>query len=278
MTSAPIAVIFDVDGVLVASPHERAWQEALASLMAAEWRELAAATGYAPGRFTTTVYQQHVAGKPRLSGAQAVLDYFGMPDAEPRAEVYAQRKQQRIDALIDEGAFQAFPDGLRLVLALRARGVPLAAASSSKNADRFMDRVQMETFARQAGFEVLTVAPGETLRASFAVDVCGRDLPQGKPHPGLFLLAAAELSTPPGRCVVVEDAPVGIQAAKAAGMLALGVARQDDAALLDAAGADLVVASLGSVSVDALVEGRLARAADAGGQALVDAVRHRHPE
>jgi beta-phosphoglucomutase-like phosphatase (HAD superfamily) len=38
----PIAVIFDVDGVLVASPHERAWQEALASLVATEWRALAA--------------------------------------------------------------------------------------------------------------------------------------------------------------------------------------------------------------------------------------------
>src|SRR5919202_5136971 len=103
----PIAVVFDVDGVLVASPHERAWQEALASLMATEWRQLAAATGYAPKRFTTTVYQQHVAGKPRLSGARAVLDYFGVPDAKHRAQLYAARKQERIDALIDQGAFEA---------------------------------------------------------------------------------------------------------------------------------------------------------------------------
>src|ERR1039458_8048258 len=52
------AGIFDVDGVLLASPHERAWREAL--------------HGFAePDRFTTAMYLAHVAGKPRLSGANA---------------------------------------------------------------------------------------------------------------------------------------------------------------------------------------------------------------
>src|SRR6476659_9273277 len=60
------AVIFDVDGVLVASPHERAWQDALAALMAGDWRSIAPATTYTPERFTTAVYQAYVAGKPRL--------------------------------------------------------------------------------------------------------------------------------------------------------------------------------------------------------------------
>ena len=55
-----LAAIFDVDGVLVASPHERAWREAL--------------VGYvAPARFTTEFYQAHVAGKPRLDGAAGWL-------------------------------------------------------------------------------------------------------------------------------------------------------------------------------------------------------------
>src|SRR5438270_6251155 len=254
------AVIFDVDGVLVASPHERAWQEALAELMATRWRRLAEATGYTPEQFTTAVYQQYVAGKPRLSGARAVLDYFGVPDAERNAQLYAECKQQRIEALIDQGAFEAFPDALRLLLGLRARGLPLAVASSSMNADRFMERVRLDTFARQAGITAPRLAEGETLRDSFAVNVCGRDLPQGKPHPALFLLAAAELEMPPAECIVVEDATAGIQAARAAGMLALGVARQDDAALLEAAGADLVVTALDEVAPDALAEGRLARA------------------
>ena len=50
--------------------------------------------------------------------------------------------------------------------------------------------------------------------------------------------------------MVVEDAPSGIQAARAGGMLGLGVARLDDAALLEAAGADLVVTSLDEVAVE----------------------------
>ena len=49
------AGIFDVDGVLVASPHERAWQEALADLMAGDWREVASATSYAPDGFDTAL-------------------------------------------------------------------------------------------------------------------------------------------------------------------------------------------------------------------------------
>jgi beta-phosphoglucomutase-like phosphatase (HAD superfamily) len=258
----PIAVIFDVDGVLVASPHERAWGEALASLLEADWRDLAPTSRYGSGRFTSAVYQEHVAGKPRMSGARAVLEYFGMPDAERRAEVYAERKQQRLEVLIDQGAFEAYSDALRLVLELWRRGVRLAAASSSKNANRFMEQVPLGTLARPADTAGRTLAKGATLRDAFTVNVCGRDVPQGKPHPALFLLAASELGMPPARCVVVEDAPAGIEAARAAGMLALGVARQDDAALLERAGADLVVTCLDAVGVDALVAGQLERAVD----------------
>ncbi len=93
----------------------------------------------------------------------------------------------------------------------------------------------------------------------FDANVCGRDLRQGKPNPEIFLLAAAELRVPPAHCVVVEDAPAGIEAARAGDMAALGVARHDDAALLRAAGADLVVTSLDEVAVDELADGRLRR-------------------
>jgi len=92
-----------------------------------------------------------------------------------------------------------------------------------------------------------------------SANTCGRDLPQGKPNPDIFLLAAAELRIAPARCVVVEDAPAGIEAAKAARMTGLGVARFGDAASLRAAGADLVVTSLDDVTIDELTGGRLAR-------------------
>jgi beta-phosphoglucomutase-like phosphatase (HAD superfamily) len=67
------------------------------------------------------------------------------------------------------------------------------------------------------------------------------------------------LKVEPALCFVVEDAPAGIQAARAGGMAALGVARLEDAAGLWAAGADLVVTSLDEVAMDALARCRLCR-------------------
>ena len=223
-------VIFDVDGVIVDSPHERAWREALA--------------GFAePARLTTALYQAHVAGKPRLAGARAVLDELGVPDAAGVAPLYAEQKQRRVAQLIEAGSFAAFPDALRFIHALRARGFRLALASSSKNAARMMQRVRLG-------------AEGP-LPSLFDADLSGRDVAHGKPAPDLFLLAAAALRLAPGSCLVVEDAPAGIAAARAGGMTTLGVARRGDAALLRDAGADLVVTSLDEVAVDALAAGRL---------------------
>jgi HAD superfamily hydrolase (TIGR01509 family) len=64
------------------------------------------------------------------------------------------------------------------------------------------------------------------------------EVKRGKPAPDLFLHAASRMSTPPQRCIVVEDSPFGIAAAKAAGMSALGFAAATPAARLD--GADAV--------------------------------------
>jgi beta-phosphoglucomutase-like phosphatase (HAD superfamily) len=122
--------IFDVDGVLVDSPHERAWRETLRELMQMCWRDIRSSTTYAPERFTPRVYQNVVSGKPRMSGARAALDYFHVPDAAVRADEYAERKQQMVLELIESGAFTAFPDALRFVLALSDRGLRIAAASS----------------------------------------------------------------------------------------------------------------------------------------------------
>ncbi len=76
------AAIFDVDGVLLASPHEPAWRDALA--------------GYAdPDAFTTAIYQAQVAGKPRLDGARAALKVMGVTDPDGEAPAYAEAKQAR---------------------------------------------------------------------------------------------------------------------------------------------------------------------------------------
>ena len=230
------AAIFDVDGVLVASPHEAAWREALA--------------GYAdPMRFTTEFYQAYVAGKPRQDGALATLERLGVQDAAMRAPEYAAIKQALIEDLIAEGKFKAFPDAVRLAVGLREVGLKLALASSSKNVGAMLRR--------------LSVPGGATLLSIFDADLSGRDLPRGKPDPAIFLLAAQALHTAPAECLVVEDAPSGIQAARAGGMAALGIARLGDETLLQAADADLVVTSLDKVDLAAIADGVLRALPDA---------------
>src|SRR5215831_6668356 len=224
------ATIFDVDGVLVASPHERAWREALA--------------GFAdPAGFTTDFYQAYVAGKPRLDGARSTLERLGRPGAAERAPEYADKKQALIDRLIAAGEFEAFPDAVRLAAGLHAAGLRLALASSSKNADAML---------RQ-----LSLPDGRSLLSVFDADLSGAEVPHGKPDPAIFLLAAKALGASPGDCLVVEDAPAGIEAARASGMAAVGIARLGDEALLRAAGANLVVTNLDQVDVKALGEGKV---------------------
>ena len=76
-----LGAIFDVDGVLVASPHECAWRKALDGLAD-------------PTRFTTGFYQANVAGRPRLDGARAALEGLGVPNAAARAPEYAAKKAE----------------------------------------------------------------------------------------------------------------------------------------------------------------------------------------
>ena len=116
--------IFDVDGVLVDSPHERAWRESLRELMETKWSDIRPQTTWSPERFTPQVYQQVMSGKPRMSGALAALEYFNVPDAAERVEIYAQRKQEMVIELIKAGEFEAYPDALRFVLAVRNAGIP----------------------------------------------------------------------------------------------------------------------------------------------------------
>ena len=84
-----------------------------------------------------------------------------------------------------------------------------------------------------------------------AIVVGGEDVSNGKPDPEVFTRAAALLGMPPERCVVVEDATVGVRAAKTGGMKCIGVTfvGHHSGADLENAGADLVVASLDNVSL-----------------------------
>ena len=209
------AAIFDVDGVLVDSPHERAWRETLDELMAGPWHDLAARIGYAPGALTTERYQDAVAGRPREDGARGALRAVGLEDpGEAQVRAYAAAKQERLVELLERDPPPPFDDAVTLLLGLREAGLAIATASASRNADRLLASVAVD---------------GGTLRDLLDADVSGLDVP-GKPDPALFLEAARRLGQPPEACLVVEDAPAGVEAARRGGMASVGVDRTGDAA------------------------------------------------
>jgi len=70
---------------------------------------------------------------------------------------------------------------------------------------------------------------------------------RGKPHPDLYLYAASTMRVTPQCCVVVEDTPVGVTAAAGAGMRVLGYAADADETELRAAGAVVLLGSLGEL-------------------------------
>jgi beta-phosphoglucomutase-like phosphatase (HAD superfamily) len=252
--------IFDVDGVLVDSPHEKAWRESLRDLMESDWSDIRDRTTWSPEAFTSRVYEEHMSGKPRLAGARAAFEYFHIPDDEEEHRLlqYADRKQQMVVQLIEAGDFTAYPDALRFIIHVKDAGLRVAAASSSKNADLFLRQIRLDTFAQEQGITSDTIHPGMTLLDYFDADVSGRDFAHGKPDPEMFLTAAQELHVEAERAIVMEDAAAGVQAAKRGHMGAIGIARKDDDELLAAEHADIVVHTLDEVDMAALADGRLA--------------------
>jgi beta-phosphoglucomutase len=250
--------IFDVDGVLVDSPHEAAWRDAFTRLMETDWADIADQTTWEPGAFTAQVYQQVLSGKPRMEGALAALEHFGVPEPEVRVHAYAELKQGMVVELIEAGKFSAYPDALRFLLAVKDAGIKVAAASSSKNAGLFLRQIRLDEFAAAEGLSYDWLEDGLTLLAAFDVDISGRTFAQGKPHPEIFLTAASELGIDPHDAFVIEDAESGVLAAKAGEFAALGLARHDDEALLEGAGADIVVSTLDDIDLGGLAGGQLA--------------------
>jgi HAD superfamily hydrolase (TIGR01509 family) len=124
--------------------------------------------------------------------------------ALPDAAAFWPALSSELYALID-AQLEPFPDALETLGELRARGVPVAVASSSP-------RERLERTLGHVGL-------------AFPVSVAGDEIEHGKPAPDMFLEAARRLGVPPPRCVVVEDSPAGVQAGVAAGMPTLGVCR-----------------------------------------------------
>lgn len=119
---------------------------------------------------------------------------------------------------------------LEFIADCKARQLKIAVATSA-------DRVKMEGNLNEIGLPLLT----------FDAIVCGNDIQRKKPHPDIFLLAAQRLNLSPETCLVVEDAPNGLEAARAAGAWCLGILTSFSEVQLREAGAQWTAQDLATV-------------------------------
>ena len=155
--------------------------------------------------------------------------------AEAHGLVYRPEMKRRVYEIyldILPGRIAAFPGVHALLTRLRAHGVNLAVASSA-------DRIKVEANLRAVNIDM----------AWFGAIITGEDATRKKPAPDLFLAAAARLGRPPENCCVVEDAVNGIQAAKQAGMRCVAVEQSFPAAILRAAGPDVIRPTIAAVTL-----------------------------
>jgi beta-phosphoglucomutase len=210
------AVIWDVDGTLVdtAELHFQAW--------AALCREIG--EPFSRADFTATF---------GLRNPEIIRQLFGTRYGDREIDKLGQRKEELYRAAARRGV-RLLPGVQRLLEGLHEAGYKQAVGSSAPRAN--LDLILRLT---------------DTQRFFEAV-VSQEDTQRGKPDPQVFLTAAAKLGVEPGRCVVMEDAVAGVQAAKAGGMRCIAVrfAGHHPEAALRASGADLVVDSLEHVSVE----------------------------
>ena len=183
-------VLFDLDGVITDT----------AELHYQSWRELAEQFGIAFDRDAN----EHLRGLSREESLRVLL--AGREDAftvAQRAEIIRRKNEGYLRRVAEMTPRDVFPGVTSLLGALRRRGARLAVASSSRNARAVIARIDLAEW--------------------FDAVVDGNDAPRSKPDPQVFQRAAERLELPPTRCVVIEDAASGVQAAHAAGMRVIGV-------------------------------------------------------
>jgi beta-phosphoglucomutase family hydrolase len=182
------AVLWDLDGTLVDSAEQH-WQA---------WHETIQAHGFTVTRdqFRETFGRRNDAILAHWLGAD-------LPAEQARA--IGDAKEALYRDLVKRDGLTPLPGAAEWVRALQTRDWRQAVASS----------------APRLNIEVVVDALG--LGQYFEAQVGAEDVRLGKPEPEVFLVAARRLGTPPQRCVVVEDAPAGIEAARRAGMASIGV-------------------------------------------------------
>lgn len=207
------ALIWDVDGTLIdtAEQHYQAWVEFARELGKPFTRQ----------NFTDTFGRRN---------PEIIRELFDPTADEALVAEWGERKEQLYRAKAAAG-IDLLPGVRALLESARDLGIPQAVGSS----------------APRANLDLLLKVTGTA--DFFQAIVSMEDTQRGKPDPQVFLIAAQRLGVEPRRCVVLEDAVAGVQAAKAAGMLCVAVTfvGHHPAQRLRAAGADLVVPTLQAV-------------------------------
>jgi beta-phosphoglucomutase len=219
MPAEPCAVIWDVDGTLVdtAELHFDAWVR-----LANEMGRL-----FSRHDFALTFGRRN----PEII---RYLFHDDFTDAEVQS--IGDRKENYYRAEAEKGV-QLLPGVRELLDGLRARKVRQAVGSSAPRAN--LELILRITSSSQY----------------FETVVAMEDTTRGKPDPQVFLVAAEKLGISPNRCVVLEDAVAGVQAAKAGGMkcIAVGFVGHHPMEKLKAAGADRVIDRFSEITAEDVI-------------------------
>ncbi len=185
--SGIFGVLFDVDGVLVDSfsAHLHTWQICC--------REV--------GRDCSE--EEFLAGFGRTS-REVMRETWKPCPSDEEISAFDDRKEAMYREMISQ-SFPAMRGARELIIALAEAGIPMAIGSSGPPAN-------VHAVIEQLG-----------IKHFIATVITGADVVVGKPHPEVFLKGAIGLGLHPSRCVVLEDAPQGVEAALAAGAKCLGV-------------------------------------------------------
>lgn len=217
------AVIFDMDGVLTNTMpvSVKAAQQMYKKLYDADVSEdiLKEAAGTAEDNFISAPSEK------------VGVSNFQMEDAR---STYFEELEALVEANSDDIAFKG---GSSLVRSLLERNIKIAVASSAPLR-------KVKTSLKAAGIDI----------DDFGA-VCCEDTFKGplKPEPDVFLKAADDLGVKPGNAVVIEDADVGIQAARKGGFLAVALLTTKDRETIEKEGPDAIFEAISEVDVDSLL-------------------------
>ncbi len=177
-------VIYDLDGVLLDTEplYTRATQEIVAEF----------------GKSFGWEQKRHMIGRPALESARYLVEALGLPISP---EEYLERRKRRLRELFREA--MPLPGAYRFTREVARLGARQAVATSS-----------------EGGLLACKTALHRDWFSSFDAVIAGDDprLERGKPAPDIFLLAAEDVGVGPEHCIVIEDSPAGVAAARAAGM------------------------------------------------------------